>query len=128
MTSHVPNPLAFAVEEFNVAINSHGDYSYVRFGRDLERLRVRLQGGDEARLVRRLTDLDGSITSLFEVSATGALVLVREDHQCDVEECDFDLGDVSIAAGSHDGLMATITLLEFDRDDPEDFLGSIHAE
>ena len=40
VTSHVPNPLAFAMEEFNVAINTHGDFTYVRFGRDLDRLRV----------------------------------------------------------------------------------------
>ena len=71
MTSHVPNPLAFAMEEFNVAINTHGDFTYVRFGRDLDRLRVRLQSGSDARLVRRLTDLDGEVTSLFESQSTG---------------------------------------------------------
>jgi hypothetical protein len=128
MTNHVPNPLAFAMEEFNVAINTHGDFTYVRFGRDLESLRLRLQGGSDARLVRRLTDLDGEITSLFECQSTGALILVREEHLCDVEDCEFDLGDVSISATSHESLMATITLLEFDRDDPDDFLGSIHPE
>lgn len=128
MTDHVANPLAFAMEEFNLAINTHGDFSYVRFGRDLDRLRVRLQGGDAARLVRRLTDLDGEVTSLFEYEATGALILVRETHVCESEDCDFDLGDVSISATSHDGLLATISLLEFDRDDPEQFLGSIHSE
>ena len=85
MTSHVSNPLAFAMEEFNVAINSHGDFTYVRFGRELEKLRVRLQGGNHARLVRRLTDLDGEITSLFECYSTGALILVREQHVCDAE-------------------------------------------
>lgn len=126
MTSHVPNPLAFAIEEFNVAINTHGDFTYVRFAHDLENLRLRLQGGSEMGLVRRLTDLDGEITSLFECQSTGALVLVREEHLCDVEDCEFEMGDVSIAATSHEGLMATITLLEFDRDDPDDFLGSIH--
>jgi len=125
-TNHVPNPLAFAMEEFNFAINSHGDFTFVRFGRDLERLRVRLQTGSDARLVRRLTDLDGEITSLFECESTGALVLVREEHLCDLDECDFEMGDVSISATSHEGLMATITMLEFDRDDPEEFLGSIH--
>jgi hypothetical protein len=128
MTSHVPNPLAFAMEEFNVAINSHGDFTYVRFGRELEALRVRLQGGTETRLIRRLTDLDGQITSLFECQSTGALILVREQHLCDAEECDFEMGDVSISATSHENLMATITLLEFDRDDPEEFLGSIHPD
>ncbi|HEY5120360.1 MAG TPA: hypothetical protein VII84_02185 [Acidimicrobiales bacterium] len=128
MTNHVPNPLAFAMEEFNVAINTHGDFTYVRFGRDLESLRLRLQGGSDARLVRRLSDLDGEITSLFECQSTGALILVREVHLCDVEDCEFDLGDVSISATSHESLMATITLLEFDRDDPDDFLGSIHPE
>jgi hypothetical protein len=128
MTEHVANPLAFAMEEFNVAINSHGDFTYVRFGRDLEGLRLRLQGGSDARLVRRLTDLDGEITSLFECQSTGALILVREEHLCDVEDCEFDMGDVSISATSHESLMATITLLEFDRDDPDDFLGSIHPE
>ena len=126
MTSHVANPLAFAMEEFNVAINSHGDFTYVRFGRHLEDLRIRLQNGGEARLVRRLTDLDGEVTSLFECASTGALILVREVHLCDVEDCDFELGDVSIAATTHESLMATITLLEFDRDGPYDFLGSIH--
>lgn len=128
MSSHVPNRLAFAMEEFNVAINSHGDFSHVRFGRDLERLRVRPQAGTDARLVRRLTDLDGDITSLFESQSTGALILVREEHLCDVEDCDFEMGDVSISASSHESLMATITLLEFDRDNPEDFLGSIHPD
>jgi hypothetical protein len=128
MTEHVANPLAFAMEEFNAAINSHGDFTYVRFGRDLEGLRLRLQGGSNARLVRRLTDLDGEITSLFECQSTGALILVREEHLCDVEDCEFDMGDVSISATSHESLMATITLLEFDRDDPDDFLGSIHPE
>jgi hypothetical protein len=128
MTDHVANPLAFAMEEFNVAINTHGDFTYVRFGRDLEGLRLRLQGGSDARLVRRLTDLNGEITSLFECQSTGALILVREEHLCDVEDCEFDLGDVSISATSHESLMATITLLEFDRDDPDDFLGSIHPE
>jgi hypothetical protein len=128
MTSHVPNPLAFAMEEFNVAINSHGDFTYVRFGRELEALRVRLQGGTETRLIRRLTDLDGQITSLFECQSTGALILVREQHLCDAEECEFEMGDVSISATSHENLMATITLLEFDRDDPEEFLGSIHPD
>jgi hypothetical protein len=78
------------------------------------------------RLVRRLTDLDGEVTSLFECQSTGALILVREEHLCDLEECEFEMGDVSIAATSHESLMATITLLEFDRDDPDNFLGSIH--
>ncbi len=128
MTSHVPNPLAFAIEEFNVAINSHGDFTFVRFGRDLESLRLRLQGGSEARLVRRLTDLDGSITSLFEYSLTGALILVREEHSCDVDECEFEMGDVSIAATTHEGLMATLAGLEFDHADPDAFLGSIHPQ
>jgi len=128
VTSHVPNPLAFAVEEFNVAINTHGDFTYVRFGRDLDRLRVRLHSGSDARLVRRLTDLDGEVTSLFESQSTGALILVREVHVCDADECDFEMGDVSISATSHESLMATISMLEFDRDDPEDFLGSLHHE
>jgi len=128
MTSHVPNPLAFAMEEFNVAINSHGDFTYVRFGRELEKLRVRLQGGNHALLVRRLTDLDGEITSLFECYSTGALILVREEHVCDAEDCDFEMGDVSISATSHESLLATISLLEFDRDDPEEFLGMIHPD
>ena len=128
MTDHVPNPLAYAIEEFNVAINTHGDFTYVRFGRDLEILRLRLQGGSETRLVRRLTDLGGGVTSLFECPSTGALILVREEHLCDVEECEFEMGDVSISATSHESLMATITLLEFDRDDPDDSLGSIHPE
>jgi len=128
MTSHVPNPLAFAMEEFNVAINSHGDFTYVRFGRELEKLRVRLQGGNHARLVRRLTDLDGEITSLFECYSTGALILVREEHVCAAEDCDFEMGDVSISATSHESLLATISLLEFDRDDPEEFLGMIHPD
>ena len=127
-TSHVPNPLAFAMEEFNVAINSYGDFSYVRFGRDLDNLRVRLQTGSDARLVRRLTDLDGEVTSLFECQVTGAMILVREEHLCDVDDCDFEMGDVSISATSHEGLLVTITLLEFDRDDPEELLGSIHPE
>ncbi|NNN09314.1 MAG: hypothetical protein HKL85_09000 [Acidimicrobiaceae bacterium] len=128
MIDHVPNPLAYAIEEFNVAINTHGDFTYVRFGRDLEILRLRLQGGDDAQLVRRLTDLDAGVTSLFVCPSTGALILVRENHLCDVEDCEFEMGDVSIAATSHENLMATITLLEFDRDDPDDFLGSIHPE
>ena len=128
MIDHVPNPLAYAIEEFNVAINTHGDFTYVRFGRDLEILRLRLQGGDDAQLVRRLTDLDAGVTSLFVCPSTGALILVRENHLCDVEDCEFEMGDVSIAATSHENLMATITLLEFDRDDPDDFLGSIHLE
>jgi len=128
MTNHVPNPLAFAMEEFNVAINTHGDFTYVRFARDLDSLRVRLQGGTDVRLVRRLTDLDGEITSLFECQCTGALILVREEHLCEVQECDFEMGDVSISAVSHESLLATITLLEFDRDSPEDFLGSIHSD
>lgn len=128
MTNHVVNPLAFAIEEFNVAINTHGDFSYVRFGRNLDRLRVRLQGDEVTRLVRRLTDLEGEVTSLFECDATGSLIMVREAHVCESEDCDFDLGDISISATSHDGLLATISLLEFDRDDPEQFLGSIHWE
>jgi hypothetical protein len=128
MTSHVANPLAFAMEEFNVAMNTHGDFTYVRFGRDLDVLRVRLQGGDIAHLVRRLTDFEGEITSLFECHLTGALVLVREQHVCDSEDCAFELGDVSISATSHDSPMETISLLEFDRDDPEEFLGTIHFE
>lgn len=128
MTEHVPNPLAYAIEEFNVAINTHGDFTYVRFGRDLEILRLRLQEGDDAHLVRRLTDLDAGVTSLFECASTGALILVRENHLCDVEDCELEMGDVSISATSHENLMATITLLEFDRDDPDVFLGSIHPE
>lgn len=128
MSSHVSNPLAFAMEEFNVAINTHGDFTYVRFGRDLDALRVRLQGSDVTRLVRRLTDLEGEITSLFECHSTGALILVREEHVCDSEDCEFELGDVSISATSHDGLLATIALLEFDRDEPEEFLGTIHTD
>ena len=127
MTSHVSNPLAFAIEEFNIALNSYGDFTYVRFAHDLESLRLRLQGGDEARLVRRLTDLNGEVTSLFECPSTAALVLVREAHVCELEECDFELGDVSISAISHENLMATITMLEFDLDSPEEFLGSIHC-
>ncbi len=126
MSELVANPLAFAIEEFNVAINTHGNFTYVRFGRDLDRLRLRLQDGHETRLVRRLTDLDGGVTSLFECESTGAVILVREDHLCDVEDCDFEMGDVSISARSHDGLTATITLLEFDGEDPDEFLGSIH--
>lgn len=128
MADHVPNPLAFAMEEFNVAINSHGDFTYVRFGRDLEGLRLRLQGGEETALVRRLTDLEGDITSLFACASTDALILVREEHLCDVEDCDFEMGDVSVSATTHDGLMATIALLELDLEDPDAFLGSIHPE
>ncbi len=128
MTDHVPNPLAFAMEEFNVAINTHGDFTYVRFGRHLEGLRLRLQGGEETALVRRLTDLEGDVTSLFACAATDALILVREEHLCDVEDCDFEMGDVSVSATTHDGLMATIALLELDLEDPDTFLGSIHPE
>lgn len=126
MSNHVANPLAFAIEEFNVAINTHGDFTYVRFDDDLEGLRLRLQGGDQTRLVRRLTDLDDAVTSLFDCPPTGALILVREHHVCDVDDCDFEMGDVSISATSHEDLMATIAFLEFESDGADEFLGSIH--
>jgi len=120
-TSHVPNPMAYAQEEFNVAINTHGDFSWVRFGRQLDRLRVRLQAGTDMRLVRRLTDLEGSVTSLFECQSTGALVLVRETHLCEIDECEMDFGDVAVSATSHESLTSTLTLLESEGD-ADDFL------
>ena len=110
------NPLSFAHEAMNEAMNNHGQYSFVADAVDLEAIRLLFHSRGDVALRQRLSDLDNDLVSIFEHEPTETRFLLREWH-CNDTECDTPHGRLIISALSMDGLSVALDLL--DNDDQE---------
>ncbi len=115
------NPLSYAHEAMNEAMNNHGQYSYVADAVDLEAMRLLFHSRSDVILRQRLSDLDNDLVSIFEHQPTETRFLLRE-WTCNDTNCDTAHGRLIISALSMDGLSVALDLLANDDQELDSYM------
>ncbi len=115
------NPLSYAHEAMNEAMNNHGQYSYVADAVDLEAMRLLFHSRGDVILRQRMSDLDNDLVSIFEHQPTETRFLLRE-WTCTDTNCDTAHGRLIISALSMDALSIALDLLANDDHELDNYM------
>jgi len=124
MPKPAKNPLNFAVEAMNEAINKYGDFTIMKTDFDGQRFRLFFGERPDVVLLRRFSDLDGDLTSLYEHTPTGTRVLLRE-WTSTWEDGTFSSGALTVTARTMEHLATLVDILDNDEGEVESYLHTV---
>jgi len=120
------NPIFYASKSMNELINSYGDFTTIRRGGDADGVRLFLSSNDDFRLLKRMVDYDGDMTSVFEHTPTRGGVMVREWMCTPDKECKIVHGEIIIRAASLERFSTLLDVMDNDEYALVEYLEFMH--